>query len=239
MSTVYKLSGPIDTIIARKLRVNETAMLHGQSEVDNEPTEDNHTATKKYVDQVVSQANYNGSDTILVNVNNIEVNSSGISNQVLLSSGTPETTSTFGALPLGNENSVTGTLNVTRGGTGASTFTSNAILKGNGTGPIISSGVIIDSDGNIMNPNGTFCGKFAQAPSSNNGILIPNNTHFFLITEGTATADYGIDLPGLPYDGQTILIYNASSYNAIYQHFPVINSNSGAIFVIGGSDWYR
>ena len=90
-----------------------------------------------------------------------------------------------------------------------------------------------------MNPNGTFCGKFAQAPSSNNGILIPNNTHFFLITEGTATADYGIDLPGLPYDGQTIFIYNASSYNAIYQHFPVINSNSGAIFVIGGSDWYR
>jgi len=238
MSTVYKLSGPIDTIIARKLRVNETAMLHGQSEVDNEPTEDNHTATKKYVDQVVSQANYNGSDTILVNVNNIEVNSSGISNQVLLSSGTPGTASTFGALPLGNENSVTGTLNVARGGTGASTFTSNAILKGNGTGPILSSGVIIDSNDNIINPNGTFCGKFSQVPSSNAGIQVPSYALFLLITEGTATANFNIDQPAYLFNGQILFIYNASSYNALSQYLAV-ESNKGGIFASDGSDWYR
>ena len=235
MSTVYKQLEPIDTIKARKLHVNETAMFHEQLKVDNEPTEDNHIANKKYVDKV---ANLNGSDTILINVNNIEVNSSGISNQVLLSSGTPETTSTFGALPLGNENSVTGTLNVTRGGTGASTFTSNAILKGNGTGPILSSGVIIDSNDNIINPNGTFCGKFSQVPSSNAGIQVPSYALFLLITEGTATANFNIDQPAYLFNGQILFIYNASSYNALSQYLAV-ESNKGGIFASDGSDWYR
>ena len=235
MSTVYKQLEPIDTIKARKLHVNETAMFHEQLKVDNEPTEDNHIANKKYVDKV---ANLNGSDTILINVNNIEVNSSGIYNQVLLSSGTPETTSTFGALPLGNENSVTGTLNVTRGGTGASTFTSNAILKGNGTGPILSSGVIIDSNDNIINPNGTFCGKFSQVPSSNAGIQVPSYALFLLITEGTATANFNIDQPAYLFNGQILFIYNASSYNALSQYLAV-ESNKGGIFASDGSDWYR
>jgi len=63
-----------------------------------------------------------GSTTIIANADSLEVNSSDTSNQVLLSSGTEGTTSTFGALPLGNSNSITGILSITNGGTNASSF---------------------------------------------------------------------------------------------------------------------
>jgi len=236
MSTVYKSLEPIDTIIAKKLHVNETAMFHEQLKVDNEPTEDNHIANKKYVDQV---ANLNGSDTILINANNIEVNGSGISNQVLLSSGTPGTASTFGELPLGDENAVTGTLNVTRGGTGASTFTSNAILKGNGTSPILSSGIIIDSNDNIINPNGSFFGKWEQInPLAATEIHIPNGTYFFLINEGAAGSTGPLFPPTLPaIAGQILYVMN---YDSEPKTGPLaMNGNSGAIFGFNGNTWYR
>ena len=243
MSIVYKPSEPIDTIIVRKLHVNETAMFHKQSEIDNEPTKDNHIANKKYIDQVVSYPN--GSDTILINANNVEVNSSGISNQILLSSGTPGTASTFGALPLSNANSVTGILNVARGGTGASTFTSditpNIILKGNETSAITSSSVWIDSIygiNGITNFYGTLIGKFAQAPSVNDGIQIPNGTFSFYINAGEATTDFQLLPPILPsVAGQILYVYNESPYNTTAPL--VVNSLSGDVFAYDGNTWRR
>jgi hypothetical protein len=49
----------------------------------------------------------------------------------------------------GNIKQLAGTTSVAAGGTGATSFTSNAILKGNGTGAITASGVSIDSSNNI------------------------------------------------------------------------------------------
>ena len=49
----------------------------------------------------------------------------------------------------GNIKQLAGTTAVAAGGTGATSFTSNAVLKGNGTGAIQASGVSIDSNNNI------------------------------------------------------------------------------------------
>lgn len=73
-----------------------------------------------------------GSSTIISNDDNIEVNSSNISNQVLLSSGTIGTASVFGAIPLNNTNSVTNILSIANGGTNTSGFTtSNRLISTN------------------------------------------------------------------------------------------------------------
>ncbi|QKF94437.1 hypothetical protein QKU48_gp0979 [Fadolivirus algeromassiliense] len=64
-----------------------------------------------------------GSNTIISNADNIEVNSSGTANQILLSSGTVGIAATYGALPLGNTNAVTGILGIANGGSGVSSFT--------------------------------------------------------------------------------------------------------------------
>lgn len=65
-----------------------------------------------------------GSSTIIANSDSLEVNSSNILNQVLLSSGTVGTSSTFGSLPLDNNNSVSGLLPISNGGTNVASFAS-------------------------------------------------------------------------------------------------------------------
>lgn len=66
--------------------------------------------------------NVNGSTTIHADADALHVNSTAIANQILLSSGTINTQAVYGALPLGDSNAVTGTLTVTNGGTGSSSF---------------------------------------------------------------------------------------------------------------------
>ena len=75
-----------------------------------------------------------GSTTILVEADAIKVKSSGTANQILLSSGSTSTQPTYGQLPLGNSNSVSGTLAVANGGSGATSFTDHGLLVGSGTG---------------------------------------------------------------------------------------------------------
>lgn len=75
-----------------------------------------------------------GSTTILVEADAIKVKSSSTANQILLSSGSTSTQPTYGQLPLGNSNSVTGTLAVANGGSGATSFTDHGLLVGSGTG---------------------------------------------------------------------------------------------------------
>jgi hypothetical protein len=77
-----------------------------------------------------------GSTTIFAAANSIYVNSSATANQILLSSGTVGVASTFGALPLGNSNSVTGVLSVSNGGTGVATLASGNVLVGAGTSAV-------------------------------------------------------------------------------------------------------
>lgn len=73
-----------------------------------------------------------------VNADNVDiaVNSSTLGNQILLSSGVIATEPTWGALPLGDTNAVTGTLAVVNGGTGVSTLTSGNVLVGAGTSAV-------------------------------------------------------------------------------------------------------
>lgn len=75
-----------------------------------------------------------GSTTILVEADAIKVKSSATANQILLSSGSTSTQPTYGQLPLGNSNSVTGTLAVANGGSGATSFTDHGLLVGSGSG---------------------------------------------------------------------------------------------------------
>jgi hypothetical protein len=95
-----------------------------------------------------------GSSTIVVNDDNVQVNSSNISNQVLLSSGQVGISANYGSLPLNDSNAVSGTLPVSKGGTGQTTFVSNAVLKGNGVNGLTSSGVTIDSLNSLTTSGG-------------------------------------------------------------------------------------
>lgn len=70
--------------------------------------------------------NVGGSTTIIANADDLEVNSSGTANQILLSSGTAGTAATYGALPLANTNSVAGVLALANGGTGVGSFTAGS-----------------------------------------------------------------------------------------------------------------
>lgn len=67
-------------------------------------------------------------NSIQVNANNVQVKSSSTANEVLLSSGTTTTEPSWGALTLGNSDSVTGTLDETNGGTGQTTYATGDLL---------------------------------------------------------------------------------------------------------------
>ncbi len=108
-----------------------------------------------------------GSATIISNTDDVEVNSSGTANQVLLSSGTVGTAATYGALPLGDANAVSGTLPVANGGTGATTLATGNFLQGNGTGAVTATKAI---------PTGTVVGTTDAQTLTNKTIDSDNNT---------------------------------------------------------------
>jgi hypothetical protein len=107
------------------------------------------------------------SSTIIANANDVEVNSSATANQVLLSSGTVGTAATYGAIPLGDANSVTGTLPVSNGGTGAVTLTTGNFLQGNGTGAVTATKAI---------PTGAVVGTTDTQTLTNKTINTASNT---------------------------------------------------------------
>ena len=101
-----------------------------------------------------------GSTTILVGADDIKVKSSGTANQILLSSGNTSTEPSYGQLPLNNSNSITGTLAVANGGTGATTFTTRGLLVGQGGSAVAAlaagtSGQFLISGGTGANPSYT------------------------------------------------------------------------------------
>ncbi len=69
-----------------------------------------------------------GSDTIIANANDLEVNSSNTAGQILISGGTAGTAATFGALDLDNANAVTGTLGISNGGTNLAAIADRSVL---------------------------------------------------------------------------------------------------------------
>lgn len=81
-----------------------------------------------------NQLDVGGSDTIIANANDLEVNSSGIANQILLSSGTVGIASNYGSLPLGNTNAVSGIVGIANGGTNASSFSAGSRIVATNSG---------------------------------------------------------------------------------------------------------
>ena len=73
-----------------------------------------------------------GGTTIDADANAIHVNSSGTANQILLSAGTVGNEATWGSLPLGNSNAVSGTLAVGTGGTGVASWTAGDMIYASG-----------------------------------------------------------------------------------------------------------
>ena len=94
-----------------------------------------------------------GGTTIDADANAIHVNSSGTANQILLSAGTAGTEATWGSLPLGNSNAVSGTLAVGTGGTGVASWTAGDMIYASGATTL--AGVAKGSAGQFMTTNGT------------------------------------------------------------------------------------
>jgi hypothetical protein len=129
-----------------------------------------------------STINVGGSSTIIANSGNLEVNSSATANQVLLSNGTVGNASTFGALPLNNNNSVTNILGIAHGGTNTSSFTSGSRIIATNSGNTALESTILDPSTIITTTNTkTLTNKTLTSPIissiSNSGtITIPSGT---------------------------------------------------------------
>jgi len=76
----------------------------------------------------VFSANVGSTTMFITGGNQLAVDSSATANQVLLSSGTVGNEATYGAVPLGNSNAVTGTLLAVNGGTGFAVYAVGDLL---------------------------------------------------------------------------------------------------------------
>jgi hypothetical protein len=179
------------------------------------PTAGTDGANKSYVDSAITSVEYVagnglnlttltfsvvGSATILSVSGGVSVNSSATANQVLLSAGTVGTSATYGAVPLGNTNSVTGTLVVANGGTGVATFTSNGVLIGNGTGAVQVSSTTLNSAGTMVMTGALFINvrsvstATTVAVSATDYMLIINNSATVTATLPAASSNIGRQL---------------------------------------------
>jgi formylmethanofuran dehydrogenase subunit D len=137
--------------------------------------------------------------SITVSGSGIYVPSSTTANQVWLSSGTATTAPTWGAVPLGNSNSVTGTLAVGNGGTGATTFASNGILIGNTTSAVQVSSTTLNAAGTL-----TMAGAF-MATYRNVATAVTINATDYLLTV-TNTAAIAITLTAVASNVGRVLV---------------------------------
>lgn len=112
-----------------------------------------------------------GSNTILAAANNIYVNSNATASQPLLSSGTVGNEAVYAALPLGNSNSVTGTLDLVHGGTNNTSYTSNTLVAANAGATSLVSTAILSSDVVTLNGVQTVTNKALIDPKIYTKIL--------------------------------------------------------------------
>ncbi len=176
------------------------------------PTVNSDATTKLYVDTAVGGSGLTAGDGIDITTNvisvvgsatilsapaGVSVNSSSTANQLLLSSGTVGTASTFGAVPLGNSNSVTGTLVVGNGGTGATTFTTNGVLIGNGTSAVGTSSTTLNSAGTLTMTGAfyvntrTVSSGVAVTVNATDNLLMVNNSASIAVNLPTASTNAG------------------------------------------------
>lgn len=113
--------------------------------------------------------NVGDSTTILVNADNVAVKSSAVSGQFLKSAGSTALEAVWGTVNLADTTNVTGTLNVTQGGTGATSFTPNKIISANGSGNALTSSLFTlpvsdGTSGQVLSTNGAGQLVFANSP---------------------------------------------------------------------------
>lgn len=178
------------------------------------------------ITKIGNTLNVNGSDTILVGVDNVYVNSSPIQNQVLLSSGTIGATAVYGKLPLNDSNSITGILSITNGGTNTSSFAnSNRIVATNNNNNGLISTNLNPDDVTTLNGIETLTNKTLTTPiiSSiiNTGTLTLPNTTDTLI--GRNTTDI---LNNKSFNDSTVQFINNSD-NTKKLKFNLNNLSSG------------
>lgn len=85
---------------------------------------------------------------------------------------------------------VTGVLPVANGGVGATSFTSNAVIKGNATGALVASGVLIDSSNNITGAGTIASGAVTITSATSSSLVVgPNGaTNPVLQIDGSAAS---------------------------------------------------
>lgn len=193
-----------------------------------DPTNPQDAATKNYVDTAISGTTYTagngltltgnsfsavGSSTIISSGSGLSVNSNATAGQPLLSSGTVGTPASYGALALGSATSVSGTLPVNRGGTGATTFTANTLLFGNGTSAIQSSSTTVDSAGSIVMTGALQVNTRSVTTAVN---LTPNATDYLLNVNNTSPVTLTLPVAATNA-GRTLKIIktNASALNIL------------------------
>lgn len=115
-------------------------------------------------------------------------------------------------------NQITGTLPVSNGGTGATSLTSNRLIKGDGTAALSVSN-LYDDGSNAGVASGAFVidagslqikemGSVAIADALNDDLVIPVAAGFIVFTGGGASAQLGGMVAGV--DGQRIVILNTT-----------------------------
>lgn len=115
-----------------------------------------------------------GSSTIIANADDLQVNSSNTTNQVLLSSGTTQTAPSYGSLPLDDSNAVTGTLPINNGGTNTTSFSAGSrIIATNSGNTALESTSINPSSIATLDDTQTFTNK----TFTDNTNIFQNNTN--------------------------------------------------------------
>ena len=202
-----------------------------------------------------------GSDTILAKANSLEVKSSDTASQILLSTGNASEAASYGQLPLGNVNSVTGTLSLSNGGTGASSFSNgdrviavnnngtelvstdfepNEVVLLGGLQTLSQKTLMVDST-YFSNYNSTRQFQFLLASTANNApsqsinINIPNVDHDIDLVAATVEQT----LTHKTIDAGFNTISNISDGNIKYNGWAGINANKIANGVVSNEEFNR
>jgi hypothetical protein len=192
-----------------------------------DPTNPQDAATKNYVDTkagttyvagnglLLTGNSFSavGSSTIISSGSGLSVNSNAVVGQPLLSSGTVGVDAAYGALALGSATSVSGTLPVNRGGTGAATFTANTLLFGNGTSAIQSSSTTVDSAGSIVMTGALRVNTRSLTSAVN---ITTNATDYLLNVNNTASITLTLPVSATNAGRKLVIIKtNASASNIL------------------------
>jgi hypothetical protein len=131
---------------------------------------------------------------------------------------------TWAKVNLASTTNVSGVLPVSNGGTGLSTVTSNALVKGNGASALTVTGVTVDSSNNVSTA-GSFSTGVGSGVAGNVGLEAGTATgvvaNTVQIQAPTSVTNYNLVLPTAAGNG---FIINSNSSNVVTQSF--VNAES-------------